>query len=210
MKEMKMTFRWYGENDPVSLEYISQIPGMSGIVSAVYDVPPGKEWSTESIQKVKTAANSHGLAFEVVESVPVHEDIKLGKPSRDEYIEVYRRNVKKLADAGVKVICYNFLPVFDWLRSDLAHQIPDGSTSLIYRDAEVLAMDPNTKKLSLPGWDESYTQDGLRALLAGRRDDAGGGQPALPRRGRADGGRRARPGGAVGAGAADCLPPQPG
>ncbi len=166
MKEMKMTFRWYGADDPVSLEYISQIPGMTGIVSAVYDVPPGKEWSAESINAIKTAANAHNLAFEVVESVPVHEDIKLGKPSRDEYIEVYRRNVKKLADAGVKVICYNFMPVFDWLRSDLSHKNPDGSTSLIYRDAEVLAMDPNTKKLSLPGWDESYTQDGLRALLA--------------------------------------------
>ena len=104
MKEMKMTFRHYGNGDPVSLEYISQIPGMTGIVSAVYDVPPGKEWSAESIAKVKSSANAHGLAFEVVESVPVHEDIKLGKPSRDEYIEVYRRNIKKLADAGVKVI----------------------------------------------------------------------------------------------------------
>ncbi len=166
MKEMKMTFRHYGDGDPVSLEYISQIPGMSGIVSAVYDVSPGKEWSAESIAKIKNDANAHGLAFEVVESVPVHEDIKLGKPSRDEYIEVYRRNIKKLADAGVKCICYNFMPVFDWLRSDLSHKNPDGSTCLIYRDAEVLAMDPNTKKLSLPGWDESYTQDGLRALLA--------------------------------------------
>ena len=166
MKELKMTFRWYGENDPVSLEYISQIPGMTGVVSAVYDVAPGKEWSAESIDKVKKAANSHGLAFEVVESVPVHEDIKLGKPSRDEYIEVYRRNIKKLAAAGVKVICYNFMPVFDWLRSDLSHKNPDGSTSLIYRDTDVLALDPNTKKLSLPGWDESYTQEGLRTLLA--------------------------------------------
>ena len=75
-----MTFRHYGDGDPVSLEYISQIPGMSGIVSAVYDVSPGKEWSAESIAKIKNDANAHGLAFEVVESVPVHEDIKLGKP----------------------------------------------------------------------------------------------------------------------------------
>lgn len=165
MRKLNMTFRWYGENDPVSLEYISQIPAMTGVVSAVYDVPVGKEWSDESIARIKNAANSHGLAFEVVESVPVHEDIKLGKSSRDEYIEVYRRNIKKLANAGVKCICYNFMPVFDWLRSDLAHKNTDGSTSLIYRDTEVLAMDPNTKELSLPGWDESYTKEGLRALL---------------------------------------------
>ncbi len=165
MKKLKMTFRWYGKDDPVSLEYISQIPGMTGIVSAVYDVAPGKEWSEASIASVKSDAAAHGLGFEVVESVPVHEDIKLGKPSRDEYIEVYRRNIKKLANAGVKCICYNFMPVFDWLRSDLAHKNADGSTSLIYRDADVLAMDPSTTELSLPGWDESYTKEGLRALL---------------------------------------------
>ncbi len=165
MKDLKMTFRWYGENDPVSLEYISQIPGMTGIVSAVYDVPVGKVWSNESIAKIKQQANAHGLAFEVVESVPVHEDIKLGKPSRDEYIEVYCENIRRLGAAGVKCICYNFMPVFDWLRSNLAYKNSDGSTSLIYRDAEVLALDPNEKKLSLPGWDESYTQEQMKSLL---------------------------------------------
>ena len=162
MKEMKMTFRWYGESDPVSLEYISQIPGMTGVVSAVYDVPPGKEWSTESINKVKDAARAHNLAFEVVESVPVHEDIKLGKPSRDEYIEVYRRNLKKLADAGVKVVCYNFMPVFDWTRSDLAKVRPDGSTVLAYDQKEIDKINPEnmfesmgekSNGFELPGWE---------------------------------------------------------
>ena len=163
---MKLTFRWYGDDDPVTLEYISQIPLMDGIVSACYDVPVGKVWKDESIDAIKTKANKHNLSFEVVESVPVHEDIKLGKSTRDEYIQAYRSNIKKLAAAGVKVICYNFMPVFDWLRSNLAYENRDGSTSLIYREAEVLAMDPNTGELSLPGWDSSYTKEGLLSLLA--------------------------------------------
>ena len=162
---MKMTFRHYGDGDPVSLEYISQIPGMTGIVSAVYDVPPGCVWPTESIERIKAQAAAHGLAFEVVESVPVHEDIKLGKPTRDKYIEAYCENIRRLGRAGVKCICYNFMPVFDWLRSDLAHKNTDGSTSLIYRHEQVLAMDPAKGGLSLPGWDESYSAEGLAALL---------------------------------------------
>ena len=163
---MKMTFRWFGESDPVSLRYISQIPLMDGIVSAVYDVPVGKVWPTDSIHRIKDGAAQNGLKFEVVESVPVHEDIKIGKSSRDEYISVYRENIRRLGQSGVKVICYNFMPVFDWLRSDLGYKNADGSTSLIYREDEVLSMDPSKGDLSLPGWDSSYTKDGLRALLS--------------------------------------------
>lgn len=162
---MKMTFRWYGENDPVKIEYISQIPLMQGIVSAVYDVAPGNVWSEKSVSNVKAAANRCGLSFEVVESVPVHEDIKLGKPTREIYIENYKKNIRILGKAGVKVICYNFMPVFDWLRSDLDFKNPDGSSSLIYNDSTVLSMDPSRGELSLPGWDSSYTKDSLNALL---------------------------------------------
>ncbi|HAN21949.1 MAG: mannonate dehydratase [Clostridiales bacterium GWF2_36_10] len=162
---MKMTFRWYGENDPISLKYISQIPTMDGIVSAVYDVAPGKVWNNGSIGKIKEDANKHSLTFEVVESVPVHEDIKLGKSTRDGYIEVYKENIRRLGKAGVKVICYNFMPVFDWLRSELAYENKDGSTSLIYRQEQVLNMNPKPGNLSLPGWDASYTKEGLVALL---------------------------------------------
>ncbi len=167
---MKMTFRWYGDNDPISLEYISQIPNMNGIVSAVYDVAPGKVWSTGSINNIKKQAHSHGLSFDVVESVPVHEDIKLGKSTRDEYIEVYKENIKRLGTAGVKVICYNFMPVFDWLRSELEYTNEDGSTSLIYKHDQLLEKDPKSGELSLPGWDESYTTDGLNALLEEYKD----------------------------------------
>ncbi len=162
---MKLTFRWYGEDDPVTLEKIAQIPCMTGIVSAVYDVPPGEVWSRESIEKVKSAAAAHGLAFEVVESVPVSEDIKLGTEKAPRLIENYCENVRRLAKAGVRCICYNFMPVFDWLRSELGHVQPDGANALAYDDATVRAMDPLTGDLSLPGWDASYTKAELRDLL---------------------------------------------
>ncbi|MDD2269722.1 MAG: mannonate dehydratase [Eubacteriales bacterium] len=163
---MKITFRWYGKNDSIPLEYIRQIPAITGIVSAVYNIPVGEVWPNESITELKTLAEANGLEFEVVESVPVHEDIKLGKSTRDKYIEAYCENIRSLGAHGVKVICYNFMPVFDWLRSDLSSVNEDGSTSLIYRNDTVLAMDPSKGDLSLPGWDESYTKEGLQELLS--------------------------------------------
>ncbi len=163
---MKMTFRWYGDSDPVSLSYISQIPMMSGIVSAVYDVPVGEVWPTDRIEAIKQAAHQHNLAFEVVESVPVHEHIKMGAPDAGHLIDVFCENVRRLGAAGVKVICYNFMPVFDWLRSDLKRELADGSNALAYDDSTVKALDPATSDLDLPGWDASYTKEGLRALLA--------------------------------------------
>ena len=162
---MKMTFRWYGENDPVTLDHIRQIPTMTGIVSAVYDVPAGGIWSNESIEKIKKAANEKGLEFEVVESVPVPEDIKLGNEKAPALIDNYCENIRRLAKAGVKCICYNFMPVFDWLRSELEHQNEDGSNSLAYENNTVLSMNPLTSELSLPGWDESYTKAELKNLL---------------------------------------------
>ena len=162
---MKLTFRWYGPNDPVTLEQISQIPTMSGIVSAVYDVAPGGVWRDESIAAIKSAAAAHRLAFEVVESVPVAEDIKLGTAKAPAMIDAYCENVRRLGRAGVKCICYNFMPVFDWLRSELEHRHADGSNSLAYDDEAVRAMNPLTSELSLPGWDESYTKAQLRDLL---------------------------------------------
>ncbi len=110
---MKLTFRWYGQNYPVTLEKISQMPTMDGIVSAVYDIKPGGVRSEESIEKIKKDAESHNLKFEVVESVPVPENIKLGKPNAPELIGNYCKNIRRLSKVGVKCICYNFMPVFD-------------------------------------------------------------------------------------------------
>ncbi len=162
---MKMTFRWYGDDDPVTLEKISQIPNMSGVVSAVYDVLPGEVWSNESINKIKNDAKKHNLEFEVVESIPVPEDIKLGTKDAPRLIENYCENIRRVAKAGVKCVCYNFMPVFDWVRSELEHQQGDGANALAYDEETVLSMDPLDGDLSLPGWDASYQKDELKALI---------------------------------------------
>lgn len=162
---MKMSFRWYGEDDPVTLEKIRQIPNMEAVVTAVYDVPVGEVWSETSIQHLKTLTEDAGLSFDVIESVPVHEDIKLGKPSRKRYIENYKENIRRLGKAGIKVICYNFMPVFDWTRTQLDRELPDGSTALVYYPEQIEKMDPMTGELSLPGWDASYTKETLRVVF---------------------------------------------
>ena len=147
---MKMSFRWYGDSDPVSLAYIRQIPGVENIVSAVYDVPVGEIWPVENIQKLKAKIESHGLKFEVVESVPVHEDIKLGKPTRDRLIDNYCQTLRNLAPCGIKVVCYNFMPVFDWTRTTLEMELPDGSKTLGFDVATVNQIDPS-EGIQLPG-----------------------------------------------------------
>ena len=162
---MKMTFRWYGEDDTVTLEKIRQIPGMKGIVSAIYDIPVGEVWPLDRILKLKETVEKSGLELSVIESVPVHEDIKMGTGGRDRYIENYCETLRNLSKAGIDCVCYNFMPVFDWTRSDLAYTLPDGSNALIYDEETVLKMDPVKGELSLPGWDSSYTKDDMKALL---------------------------------------------
>ena len=164
--KMKMSFRWYGESDPVSLEYISQIPGMRSVVSAVYDVKPGEVWSEESIEKIKSACEAHGLVFDVVESIPVHENIKLGRDNADELINVYCENIRRCAKYGVKCVTYNFMPVFDWTRTQLDKKAPDGSTSLVMYWDQLRGLDPLKDDIHLPGWDSSYTQEEVRELIS--------------------------------------------
>lgn len=162
---MKLSFRWYGKDDPVKIEYIRQIPDMYSIVTAIYNVPVGEVWSEESITELKNIVEKNGLKFDVIESVPVHEDIKLGRPTRDKYIENYKENIRRLGKAGVKVICYNFMPIFDWTRTQLDKELEDGSTALVYYKEQLEKMDPLTGELSLPGWDSSYKKEDLQALF---------------------------------------------
>ncbi len=162
---MKLSFRHYGDSDPISLEYISQIPAMRSVVSAVYDVEPGKVWPRESLLKIKESCEKHGLIFDIVESVPVHEDIKLGRERCEEYIEVYRENIRRCAEVGVKCITYNFMPVFDWTRTQLDKKAPDGSTSLVLYSEQLKDLDPLTDDIHLPGWDASYSQEEVRDLI---------------------------------------------
>lgn len=160
---MKMTFRWYGHDDAVTLENIKQIPNMTGVVSAIYDIPVGEVWPVERIEKLKNEINEKGLDLEVIESVPVHEDIKLKRNDYKRYIKNYKETIRNLAKCGIKCICYNFMPVFDWTRSSVNHLLEDGSTALVYYKSEVDKLDPT--KLNLPGWDSSYSVDTITELI---------------------------------------------
>jgi mannonate dehydratase len=161
---MKMTFRWFGDADPVTLAHIRQIPGVTGIVSAIYDVAVGEVWPLDKIVALRDKIHAHGLAFDVIESVPIHEDIKLGKPTRDTLIENYTQTLRNLSAAGLKVVCYNFMPVFDWTRTALQKALPDGSFTLEFDVETVNRIDPD-QGIQLPGWDASYQPEQLKALL---------------------------------------------
>ncbi|WP_445928189.1 mannonate dehydratase [Levilactobacillus sp. HBUAS70063] len=159
---LKMGFRWFGaEDDPITLNEIRQIPGTDQVVGALYDVPVGEVWPKEKIASLVDKVHKSGLKMEVIESVNIHDDIKIGLPSRDQYIENYKTTIKNLSSFGIKVICYNFMPVFDWLRTDLHEQLEDGSNAMSY-DPSKIAEDPNemisriqsdSKGFKLPGWE---------------------------------------------------------
>ncbi|ONI44427.1 mannonate dehydratase [Candidatus Epulonipiscioides gigas] len=163
---MKMTFRWYGEDDAVTLEKIKQIPNMSGVVTAIYSAKVGEVWPMEDIKNLKDKIISYDLEMEVIESVPVHEDIKLKRADYKRYIENYKENIRRLASVGVKVICYNFMPVFDWTRSQLDKELSDGSNALVFYTEQVEKMDPIAGNLALPGWDASYSKDEMAELIS--------------------------------------------
>jgi len=160
---MKLTFRWYGENDSIPLDYLEQIPNLSGVVTSVYDKKPGEVWDLASLEQLKWDCQAHNLTMEVIESIPVSEEIKSGGKERDEHIAAFKKNLELCAQVGVKCVCYNFMPVFDWLRTNLHHQNADGSNSLSYCAADFAKIDP--QNLHLPGWDESYKPEELKSLL---------------------------------------------
>lgn len=159
---MHITFRWFGRgNDTVTLEQIKQIPNVKGIVWALHEKPVGEVWTKEEIKSEVEYIESYGFHAEVVESVNVHESIKLGDEKRDHYIENYKKTIRNLSEFGVKVICYNFMPIFDWTRSELYHPLPDGSTALFYEKDKIESIEPielfksvsDSTSLSLPGWE---------------------------------------------------------
>ncbi|SFA84618.1 mannonate dehydratase [Lentibacillus halodurans] len=157
---MRMVLRWFGEgNDTVGLEQIKQIPGVEGVAWSLHDVPAGEEWPEEKIIEVKKQVEKSGLNIDVVESVNVHEDIKLGMPSRKKYISNYIKTIERLAKAGVKVICYNFMPVFDWTRTELFKKMYDGSTALFFENEKIKDIDP-MKLVEMISRNSSYTMPG--------------------------------------------------
>lgn len=160
--QMQMGFRWYGEgNDDIKLSDIKQIPGVTSIVWALHEKMPGEVWEVEEIAKIQEQLAPYGFNMDVVESVNVHDDIKTGLLGRDGYIANYIQTIRNLSKFGVKVICYNFMPVFDWTRTDLFHPVGDGSTALYY-EADKIHDDPkemadyimnNLNGLTFPGWE---------------------------------------------------------
>ena len=160
---MQMTMRWFGDGkDTVSLEQIRQVPGVVGVVPALHTLPAGEAWPLDMILKMKEEIDAAGLTMECIESVNVHESIKLGDSHADKYIENYKECIRNLSKAGVKVICYNFMPVFDWTRTDLAMDMGNGATCLCYNGRQVEGKSPedmfreideNSNGYAMPGWE---------------------------------------------------------
>lgn len=160
---MEMTLRWYGlKFDTVTLKQIRQIPGVTGVITTLYDTKPGEVWSREKIRAMIEEVEAVGLHVSGIESVNVHDAIKAGLPERDMYIANYIKTLENLGEEGIRLVCYNFMPVFDWTRTELARKRADGSTVLAYTQETVDALQPERMFASIaadsngsvmPGWE---------------------------------------------------------
>ena len=172
---MKMSLRWFGPGaDTVSLSNIRQIPGVTGVITTLYNTMPGEAWEADQIASLKNEVEASGLKIHGIESVNVHDSIKVGSPDRDMYISNYIKTLERLGQADIHMVCYNFMPVFDWTRTDLAKLRPDGSTVLAYNQSVIDGLDPERMLESmaeksngaiLPGWEPERLAR-LRELFA--------------------------------------------
>lgn len=160
---MEMTLCWFGSKfDSVTLGQIRQIPGVTGVITTLYDTAPGEEWELSAIRALKKEVEDSGLHISGIESVNIHDAIKIGSPDRDQYIDNYIKTLEKLGQEDIHMVCYNFMPVFDWTRTELARVRPDGSTVLAYHQATIDSIDPakmfdslsgEANGFVLPGWE---------------------------------------------------------
>ena len=160
---MEMTLRWYGTGfDSVTLQQIRQVPGVHGVITTLYDSVPGEAWELDAIKKIKAEVEAAGLKIAGIESVNIHDDIKIGGGDRDKYIENYIKTLERLGQEDIHMVCYNFMPVFDWTRSELARVCEDGSTVLAYNSKAIDGVKPeemferldkNANGFILPGWE---------------------------------------------------------
>lgn len=160
---MEMTFRWFGkEFDTVTLEQIRQIPGIKGVITTLYDAQPGEVWSQERIKKMKKEVEDAGLHIAGIESVNIHDEIKTGGPNRDLYINNYIETLENLGKEDIHMVCYNFMPVFDWTRTELARKREDRSTVMAYTQEAIDKLNPeemfnqiseNSNGTVMPGWE---------------------------------------------------------
>lgn len=167
---MYMTFRWFGPQDAVTLGNIRQIPGVQGIVAALFEVPAGEAWPKESLERLGERIENAGFRFSVVESIPVHEDIKLGTAARDRLIDHFCVGVRHMGELGIPILCYNFMPVFDWMRTALHMTLADGSTTMAYDHDAMARIDLSRGLAGLPAWAAAYDGNTLGALLRAYRD----------------------------------------
>ena len=158
---MEKTWRWFGKKDKITLPMLRQI-GVEGIVTALHDVPNGEIWTVEAINDLKSYIESYGLRWSVVESLPVCEAIKYAGPEREQLIENYKVSLANLGKCGIKTVCYNFMPVIDWIRTDLQHAWPDGTSSLYYDRIRFAYFD--IRILEREGAENDYTEEELRKV----------------------------------------------
>ena len=155
---MEKTWRWFGKKDKITLPMLRQI-GVEGIVTALHEVPNGEIWTLEAINELKHYIESYGLRWSVVESLPVSEAIKYAGPERDRLIENYKISLANLGKAGIHTVCYNFMPVIDWVRTDLQHPWADGSSSLYFDRIRFAYFD--LRILQREGAEKDYTEEEL-------------------------------------------------